>query len=520
MQPPVARLTALTGLGAFEWLLVGLFAVGLVLVVESRTKGPDGLRVRGFLLVPALSGLVVCLALPLAYGDGARLVVERMGDRAWSIAVALLALVTGVAFADFLLGRLTRVASALVRRLPIGRWGGDLALLLGVALPVGVALLATPVAERHVSSAEDEQPRVVGRASVRATFELPGHPMDIVFRTSSSGYVSFGEGSIARFDLPGDEHGELQLTTVATGLEFPRGIALREDTLFVAELGPLPCDPSFPVCQGFTLNERFPEAGERKIVRSSRGRVLAFHVDEDGALTDRRVVLADLPFATTEHGVNDVVLGPDGRIFVAIGNVDLLYATPSFARELRRPHGNLLGTVISFEPDGSGLRVYARGLRNVYGLAFDDNGRLYGVDNDGPTQGSWRREEVLEISRGADYGYPSDGTYAPYLVPRDPPLWVLDIVGSGGLAWVRRQDGGSTLYIGSGAHLSALTLEEGNDGRLRVHGREDESQLLELPGYVTALQPMAGGLAVAVYAFPGTVSAEQSHLYLIDVEER
>ena len=150
--------------------------------------------------------------------------------------------------------------------------------------------------------------------------------MDIVFRTSSSGYVSFGEGSIARFELPGDEHGELQLTTVATGLEYPRGIALREDTLFVAELGPLPCNPGFPVCTGPTLNERFPEAGERRIVRSSRGRVLAFRVHEDGALSDRRVVLADLPFATTEHGVNDVVLGPDGRIFVAIETS--IFSTP------------------------------------------------------------------------------------------------------------------------------------------------------------------------------------------------
>jgi hypothetical protein len=490
-----------------------------VLVVESRTRSADGLRLRGFLLVPALTGLVVCVALPLAYGDGARLVVERMGDRAWSIAVALLAIVTGVAFADLLLGRCTRVAGVLVRRLPIGRWHRDLALLLGVALPLAGALLATPVAERHVTSAEDEQPTVFGRASVRAAFELPGHPMDIVFRTALSGYVSFGEGSIARFELPGDEDGELQLTTVATGLEYPRGIALRNDTLFVAELGPLPCNPSFPVCQGYILSEDW-EAGERRIVRSSRGRVLAFRVHEDGSLTDRHVVLADLPVATTQHGVNDVVLGPDGRIFVAIGHVDVLYAATSLARDLRRPHGDLLGTVISFEPDGSDLQVYAKGLRNVYGLAFDDKGRLFGVDNDGPTQGSWRREEVLQISRGADYGYPSDGTYGPHLVPRDPPLWVLDIVGAGGLASVRRQDGGSTLYVGSGAHLNALKLDEGDDGRLRVVGREDETRLLGgIPGYVTALQPIAGGLAAAVYAFPPSVSAEGSQLYLIDVTE-
>jgi Glucose / Sorbosone dehydrogenase len=370
-----------------------------------------------------------------------------------------------------------------------------------------------PVAERHVTSAESSQARVVGHASVRATFTLPGHPMDIVFRTPSSGYVSFGEGSIARFQLPGDDGGEFQLRTVARGLEYPRGIALRRDTLFVAELGPGPCEPVFPECKGWTLNERSPESGERRILRSSRARVLAFSVDDQGALIDRRVVLADLPFANTDHGVNDVVFGPDGRIFVSIGHVDRLYAATSLARDLRRPHGDLLGTVISFEPDGSNVQVYAKGLRNVYGLAFDDEGRLYGADNDGPTQRSWRHEEVLEIRRRADYGYPSEGTYGPHLVPRDPPLWVLDTVGSGGVAWVRREDGEATLYVGS-AHLDALKLDEGDDGRVRVVDRADEMRLLAFPGFATALQPIPGGLAAAVYVFD-----EDSKLYLIDVTE-
>jgi hypothetical protein len=66
----------------------------------------------------------------------------------------------------------------------------------------------------------------------------------------------------------------------------------------------------------------------------------------------------------------------------------------------------------------------------------------------------------------------------------------LDTVGAGGVAWVGRQDREATLYIGSGAHLDALKLDEGDDGRLRVVDREDESRLLELSGYVTALQPI------------------------------
>ena len=109
----------------------------------------------------------------------------------------------------------------------------------------------------------------------------------------------------------------------------------------------------------------------------------------------------------------------------------------------------------------------------------------------------------------------------PHLVPRDPPLWVLDTAGSGGLAWVRRQDGGSTLYIGSGARLDALKLDEGDDGRPRVVGREDEpAPRASRVCHCTATD--SGGLAAAVYAFPSAVTlyrGEKSHLYLIDVTE-
>jgi hypothetical protein len=41
------------------------------------------------------------------------------------------------------------------------------------------------------------------------------------------------------------------------------------------------------------------------------------------------------------------------------------------------------------------------------------------------------------------------------------------------------------------------------------------TRLLDLPGFVTSVQPIPGGLAVAVYAF-----GDDSKLYLVDVAER
>jgi transposase len=73
----------------------------------------------------------------------------------------------------------------------------------------------------------------------------------------------------------------------------------------------------------------------------------------------------------------------------------------------------------------------------------------------------------------------------------------------------------ATLYIGSGAHLDALKLTEDDAGRVFVADREDASPLLELPGFVTSVQRIPGGLAATVYAF-----SNESQLYLIDVDER
>jgi hypothetical protein len=506
--------TDLTGLGAWEWLLVTLFALGVVLVVQARTRKADGSRLLRFLVVPAVSGLVLCLALVLAFSDTADLVLDRFGERTWSFVVALLAVVVAIAFADLMLGRVAGVATLLVARLrpASGRRRGDVVLVLAVALPVAAALAVTAAAEGRITSAADEEPTTaLATASVRASFSLPGHPMDLAFRDEETGYVSFGEGTIAHFDLSG---GDLQLDTVATGLQYPRGLALLGDTLFVAELGDLPCEPAFPTCKGPNVEgAASPEEGERTIARGARGHVAAYRIAADGSLTDRRVLVADLPFANTDHGINDLAVGPGGRIFLSLGNFDLLYDDGSLPGSLQRPHEDLFGTVVSFRPNGGDLEVFAHGLRNVYGLAFDDRGRLYGADNDGFTRSGWRREEVVEIRRGADYGYPRVGTYGPHPVPRELPLWVLDVVGAGGVTWIRRDETTATLYIGSAGHVDALRLTE-QDGNVLVHDRADLTRLLDLPGFVTSVQPIPGGLAVAVYTF-----GEGSKLYLVDLPE-
>jgi glucose/arabinose dehydrogenase len=85
----------------------------------------------------------------------------------------------------------------------------------------------------------------------------------------------------------------------------------------------------------------------------------------------RRTVLKHL--AIGRHTVDSIVPGPGGRLYVGVGSRFDHSGPPS-----------LVGRVLSFKPDGSGVHTEATGLRNPFGLAFiphtstlliTDNGR-------------------------------------------------------------------------------------------------------------------------------------------------
>ena len=494
----------LTGLTGLDWLLVLLYALGAVIVVEAIRRDVQGSRKAGLLIVPVATGVALILWLAIAFSAETRYLVPRLGDRAAGAAALVLAGVTALAFGDLLVARSTRIVWWLLAR-AVGRRRhvADAALILGLTIPIALAAAAlTRIDDRIPSGHALAAPRESGSLTVRARHDLSGHPMDIELTSPTEGYASFGEGWIGRLVL-GDDGQKLTMTRVASGLDYPRGIAIVGDELFVAELGPLPCRPSFPSCKGGDVAGEEVETTEREILRTSRGRVLAFDIRRDGSLGERRVVVADLPVANTDHGVNDVELGPDGRLYVAIGGLDRLYDTTGLALDLDRPHADLLGTVVALDPVDGDPKVFTAGLRNVYGLAFDDNGTLYGVDNDGPTRNGWRREEVLELRDGADHGYPEDGTFGPYRRRNDGPLWPLDAVGAGGIAALAGTDDDETrLVTGTCTSVELVELHDVGGVR-RVASKADVRRLLELPGCVTSVALADSALVLGVFTFRG-----------------
>ncbi len=149
------------------------------------------------------------------------------------------------------------------------------------------------------------------------------------------------------------------------GLRVPLGLAWRRHELFVSEQGRL----------------------ERLTLRGGR-------------LVNRRVIVKGIPFG--EHQQDNVVVAPGG---------ERLYWGSGSTCDACKEKDARSATVLSLRPDGSGLRVVARGLRNPYGLAFQPGtGRLYasvnGQDELGTKADPEPAEMVVVVKPGAFYGWP------------------------------------------------------------------------------------------------------------------
>lgn len=139
-----------------------------------------------------------------------------------------------------------------------------------------------------------------------------------------------------------------------------------------------------------TLFAYFTAADDNRIVR----------MRWDGRrIGDQQVVLSGIPKGARHNG-GRMIIGPDDLLYVSTGET----GDPDLAQDRDSPAGKIL----RITPDGDpapgnpfGNEVFSYGHRNVQGLVFDPQGRLWASEF-----GDQQTDELNLIEAGGNYGWP------------------------------------------------------------------------------------------------------------------
>jgi glucose/arabinose dehydrogenase len=258
------------------------------------------------------------------------------------------------------------------RRLVPSRLRLPLLLLLVLAV-VGVALLYT---QRHTITSLLTGTRFVGGQPAVTSINLPpgfratvyasGLQVPRFFAFAPDGTLfttERGTGSIVALADPSGSGRATVKKVVATGLDEPSSIVFYKGFAYVGE----------------------------------QSRVTRFTLGADDSFSDKRVLVNDLP-PGGNHFTRTVLIGPDNKLYVSIGSScnNCVESNPHRA------------SVWVYDLDGSGGRLYAKGLRNAVGMAANpwthevwvtDMGRDLLGDDTPP-------ETVYALQDGGNYGWP------------------------------------------------------------------------------------------------------------------
>lgn len=179
------------------------------------------------------------------------------------------------------------------------------------------------------------------------------NPTALAFGPDGRLYVAQQNGTILAV-------GGGRITAVAIGFNTPLGLAWHAHMLYVSSTG--------------EVSTLTPSHGYRSF--------------------RRRVIISGLP--TGKHQ-NDSLAFHGGWLYLGVGS------TCNACRETD-PRS---ATMMVFRPNGSQGRVFARGLRNPYGLAFrPGTGWLYATDNGRDDYDDHVPDELNLIKDGGNYGWP------------------------------------------------------------------------------------------------------------------
>ena len=127
--------------------------------------------------------------------------------------------------------------------------------------------------------------------------------------------------------------------------------------------------------------------------------VRRYPVKPDGTLDVAlgETLIKDLPDGG-QHPNRTMDFGPDGMLYISVG---------SLCNDCKESDKET-AVMLQVDPKDWSRSIYASGLRNTIGFDWHPQTKeLWGIDNGGDAKGSdWPPEEINQISKGADCGFP------------------------------------------------------------------------------------------------------------------
>ena len=201
----------------------------------------------------------------------------------------------------------------------------------------------------------------------------------------------------------------------------------------------------------------------------------------DGGLSDPRVIVSGIPRGVIHNG-GRLEFGPDGYLYAGTGETG--------DRGLAQDRSSLAGKILRMTLDGKAppgnpfgaSLVWSYGHRNVQGLAWDPDGRMFASEFGQDTY-----DEINRIEKGHNYGWPEvEGTGGGDRFTDPLVTWSTDEASPSGLAYA-----GGSLWVGAlrGERLwrvpvgadgdlgTPVTRYQGEYGRLRPVERAPDGSL-------------------------------------------
>ena len=252
------------------------------------------------------------------------------------------------------------------------RWFAHIVWVISVFLAVAPLSAAWLPAEAAVEPAPERQGASLADIKLPPGFkielyaEVPGARSMALSPNGTLFVGSRGAGSVYALPNPNGNAQPDEVITIASGLNQPNGVAFHGGALYVAEID----------------------------------RVLRYDNIEANLQTPPEPVVVNDSFPSDRsHGWKFIAFGPDGKLYVPVGAPCNVCVPPD----------DRYATISRMNPDGSGLEVFARGVRNTVGfdwhpqtkeMWFTDNGRDNLGDNVPPDELNYAPEA------GLNFGFP------------------------------------------------------------------------------------------------------------------